>query len=149
MKQIKVVFSMVLVSLLVLLSGCQGAQSKEKAVQEAVEGYLNALPAHDVQEIKKYVDADWQDNFSNEEYVAAFVDTVVSCESIEVDTEQIKEIGNNQVEVPVKYVLTYSEDYIPVGTLEIGENEMDYIFTLEEQEDGRYVISHMRDALQQ
>ena len=143
------VFSIVLVCLLVLLSGCQGAQSKEKAVQEAVEGYLNALPAHDVQEIKKYVNADWQDDLANEEYVVAFVDTVVSCESIEVDTEQIKEIGNNQVEVPVKYVLTYSEDYIPVGTLEIGENEMDYIFTLEEQEDGRYVISHMRDALQQ
>ena len=122
------VFSIVLVSLLVLLSGCQGAQSKEKAVQEAVEGYLNALPAHDVQEIKKYVNADWQDDLANEEYVVAFVDTVVSCESIEVDTEQIKEIGNNQVEVPVKYVLTYSEDYIPVGTLE---------------------IAHMRDALQQ
>ena len=106
MRQSKVVFSIVLVSLLVLLSGCQGAQSKEKAVQEAVEGYLNALPAHDVQEIKKYVNADWQDDLANEEYVVAFVDTVVSCESIEVDTEQIKENGNNQVEVPVKYELT-------------------------------------------
>ena len=143
------VFSIVLVSLLVLLSGCQGAQSKEKAVQEAVEGYLNALPAHDVQEIKKYVNADWQDDLANEEYVVAFVDTVVSCESIDVDVEQIKEIGDNEVEVPVKYVLTYSENYIPVGTLEIGENKMDYIFTLEQQEDGQYVIAHMRSALEQ
>ena len=77
------------------------------------------------------------------------MDTVVSCESIDVDVEQIKEIGDNKVEVPVKYVLTYSENYIPVGTLEIGENEMDYIFTLEQQEDGQYVIANMRSVLEQ
>ena len=35
-------------------------ESKEKAVQETVEGYLTALPTHDVQEIKKYVNEDWK-----------------------------------------------------------------------------------------
>ena len=149
MKTIKVILCIMLASCLSLLSGCQGGQSKEKAVQETVEGYLTALPTHDVQEIKKYVNEDWQKNLSNEDYVTAFVDTVVSCESIDVDVEQIKEIGDNEVEVPVKYVLTYSENYFPVGTLEIGENEMDYIFTLEQQEDGQYVIAHMRSALEQ
>lgn len=149
MKQIKVLFSVILVGFLVLFSGCQESQSKEKAVQKVVEGYINALPTHDVQEIKKYVNAELQENLSNEDYVDAFVNTVVSCELIEVDTEQIQEIGNNQIEVPVKYVLTYSEDYVPVGKLVVGDNEMDYIFTLEEKENQCYVISHMRDALQQ
>lgn len=139
----------VLVGLLVLFSGCQESQSKEKAVQKVVEGYINALSTHDVQEIKKYVNAELQENLSNEDYVDAFVNTVVSCELIEVDTEQIQEIGNNQIEVPVKYVLTYSQDYVPVGKLVVGDNEMDYIFTLEEKENQCYVISHMRDALQQ
>lgn len=149
MKQIKVLFSVILVGFLVLFSGCQESQSKEKAVQKVVEGYINALSTHDVQEIKKYVNAELQENLSNEDYVDAFVNTVVSCELIEVDTEQIQEIGNNQIEVPVKYVLTYSQDYVPVGKLVVGDNEMDYIFTLEEKENQCYVISHMRDALQQ
>ena len=149
MKTIKVILCIMLISCLSLLSGCQVGQSKEKAVQETVEGYLTTLPTHDVQEIKKYVNEDWQENLDKGEYVRAFVDTVVSCESIDVDVEQIKEIGDNKVEVPVKYVLTYSENYIPVETLEIGENEMDYIFTLEQQEDGQYVIANMRSVLEQ
>lgn len=146
MKQIKVVLCIMLVSFLVLLGGCQWMQSKEKAVQETVEGYLNALPTHDVEVIKPYLSDDLQENLCDEDYIAAFVDTVVSCESIEVDTEQMKEIGDNEVEVSAQYVLTYSKDYIPVGALDVGENEVDAIFTLKKQKNGRYVITNMRNA---
>ena len=58
----------------------------------------------------------------------------------------IKQTGENEIEVPVKYILTYSEEYIPVGTLDVGKNEMDDIFTLEEQENGQYVLTHIRSS---
>ena len=118
-----------------------------KSAETVIKGYLAAMSAHNISEIEKYVSDEWKNKYlSDEEYIVAFVDTVESCENIRVDIENIKTIDENQIEVPVKYILTYSEEYIPVGTLEIGENEMDNIFVLEKQENGQYVIVRIRSA---
>jgi hypothetical protein len=151
MKIIKTIITTVLVSCMMLNVGCSNDKSKEKtyekAAEEAIMGYLSALQAHNVPEIEKYVHEDWKKKYlSDEDYITAFVETVESCENVRVDVEHIKQTGENEIEVPVKYILTYADEYMPVGTLDVGKNEMDDIFTLEEQENGQYVLTHIRSS---
>lgn len=135
--------------LFVFCAGCSQDSSDDGAVKKTVEGYLEAMASHDAGKMNCFLSADLQADVSDEEYFAAFVETVVSCESIEVDTEHMKTLDETAVEVPVSYVLTYSEDYIPVGTREVGENAIEQIFALDKNNDGDYVITEIRNAVQE
>lgn len=149
MEKTKTVLWIGIVFLFVFCAGCSRDSSDAGVVKKTVEGYLEALASHDTEEMKHFLSADLQVDVSDEEYYTEFVETVVSCESVEVDTEHMEKLNDTAVEVPVSYVLTYSEDYIPVGTREVGENAIEQIFALDKNKAGDYLITEIRNAVQE
>lgn len=149
MEKTKTVLWIGIVFLFVFCTGCSRNSSDTDAVKKTVEGYLETLAFHDTEKMKHFLSADLQIDVSDEEYYTAFIETVVSCESVKVDTEHMEKLNDTVVEVPVSYVLTYSEDYIPVGTREVGENTIEQIFALDKNKAGDYVITEMRNAIRE
>lgn len=134
-------FALLALAACVLLCACkQNEKSNEELIQQAIEVYLASLKEHDIQKTRALVDGNTviYDANENPETLRAVYYTIDDCylESIDYpDSDDWR-----QITVTVNYIIVYSDDYIPIGNREKGENKIKERFTLEKRE-GQYTIT--------
>ena len=134
-------FALLALAACVLLCACkQNEKSNEELIQQAIEVYLASLKEHDIQKTRALVDGNTviYDANADPETLRAVYYTIDDCylESIDYpDSDDWR-----QITVTVNYIIVYSDDYIPIGNREKGENKIKERFTLEKRE-GQYTIT--------
>ena len=134
-------FALLALAACVLLCACkQNEKSNEELIQQAIEVYLASLKEHDIQKTRALVDGNTVIYDANEdpETLQAVYYTIDDCylESIDYpDSDDWR-----QITVTVNYIIVYSDDYIPIGNREKGENKIKERFVLEKRE-GQYMIT--------
>lgn len=141
---VKRLFSLIFIAiLLVSFTGCSclnnSDELKKQQVESTINNYFAAMKSHDIDKISKYVSKGIKKLYT--ETKSQSVDTVEDCKAVSIDLDNM-EMNDSKIKVIVNYKMTFSEDYIPVGSREIGENDIKEEFTLKEK-GGSYVITDM------
>ena len=137
----KIIFFILLtLSLCVLFCACrQNEKSDKELITQAVEAYLTSIKEHDIHKTSALVDGNtYIFDANDEETLRAVYYTIDDCylESIDYpDSDDWR-----QITVTVNYIIVYSDDYIPIGNREKGENKIKERFVLEKRE-GQYMIT--------
>ena len=134
-------FALLALAACVLLCACkQNEKSNEELIQQAIEVYLASLKEHDIQKTRALVDGNTviYDANENPETLRAVYYTIDDCRLESIDYPDSDDWS--QVTVTAHYVIVYSDDYIPIGSREKGENKIKERFTLEKRE-GQYTIT--------
>lgn len=144
----KVICAILIIISATLLCDCDNSSnnqisylSEADQIQETISGYFLALKSHDINRIGKYVSDELRKKY--EDTITQSVNTVDDCKIISIDVDNIKTVTSNKMQVPVNYMITFSDDYIPVGDRIIGENRIEELFILEKNNDV-YVISGIK-----
>lgn len=144
----KVICAILIMASAILLCDCDYFSNNHSSylseidqIQETINDYFLALKSHDINRIGKYVSDELRKKY--EDTITQSVNTVDDCKIISIDVDNIKTVTPNKIQVPVNYMITFSDDYIPVGDRIIGENRIEELFTLEKNNDV-YVISGIK-----
>ena len=144
MKNNKLIIVFVLTTVFFSLVMCACAdneiESKEEKVTQTIDGYLSSLKSHDIEKVDSFLSEDLKlkNNYSDE-IIKNHYYTIEDCYLISIDFDKFENTHSNII-VLVEYIITYSEDYIPVGNIKNGENHLKREFTLTE-DDGKYIIT--------
>ncbi|WP_407384160.1 hypothetical protein [Ruminococcus sp.] len=130
---------LILCIIFICITFCSCKISDEKLVNQTIDEYIISLKDHDLSKTDSFLSDDIKfSNTLNEDALEALYYTIN--DSYLVSTEFMNSKDSNVVRVTVKYVIVYSDDYIPVGVRNIGKNEIIEIFTLEKIDD-KYLIT--------
>lgn len=77
-------------------------------IQETINNYFLALKSHDINRIGKYVSEELRKKY--EDTITQSVNTVDDCKFISIDVDNIKTVTPNKMQVPVNYMITFSDD---------------------------------------
>lgn len=107
-------------------------------VETVVKKYINGYKTHNVSKLNSCFKNEFIDT-ENKEAVETLINTVEDCSLKDISFD---EVTDAKILATVTYEIIYSEDYIPVGTRDIGYNLITCQITFENT-NGNFLIAEM------
>lgn len=116
---------------------------KQQEIADLLEMWAFAYSTHDLLKYNDCVsiDLEFPDNSEhNQPHTANYFDTVTDCKVMDIDFENTKTNDEKIHAVPVKYTITYNEDFKEENGLKQGENTISATMLIKENSAGDFFI---------
>ena len=117
-------------------------EDKQQEIAKLLEMWVFAYSTHDVLTYNDCVtmELEFPDNSEhNQPHTANYFDTVTDCKIIDIDFENAKTSEDKIYTIPVKYTITYNEDFKEENGLKKGENTLSATISIKENS-ARYLF---------
>lgn len=124
---------------------------KQQEIADLLEMWAFAYSTHDFLKYNDCVtmDLEFPDNSEhNQPYTANYFDTVTACEILNIDFENAKTNDKKIHTIPVKYSITYNEDFKEENGLKQGENIISATISIQENGAGYFFICGIKNNLE-
>ncbi len=126
-------------------------ESKQQEIADLLERWGFAYSTHDILTYNDCVtmELEFADNSEhNQPHTANYFDTVTDCKIIDVDFGNAKTSEDKIHTIPVKYTITYNEDFKEENGLKKGENALSATISIKENSAGYLFICDVENNIE-
>ena len=126
-------------------------EDKQQEIAKLLEMWAFAYSTHDILTYNDCVtmELEFPDNSEhNQPHTANYFDTVTDCKIIDIDFENAKNSEDKIYTIPVKYTITYNDDFKEENGLNKGENTIPATISIKENSAGYLFICGIENNIE-